>query len=72
MNGIEHYRQSERLLALADSDVSANFPINTGESKSDILTAALAHAVLAQTAATVREGSVSASDWYSLLTGSEQ
>lgn len=60
MNGIGHYRESERLLARADSDVSANFPVNTGESKSDILTAALVHAVLAQAAATVREESVSA------------
>lgn len=53
MNGAQHYAEAERLLALADSDVSENWPVQAGERKSDILAAAQVHATLAQVAATI-------------------
>lgn len=53
MTGAEHYAEAERLLALADGDVSENWPVQTGERKADILAAAQVHATLAQVAATI-------------------
>ncbi|NKT41771.1 hypothetical protein GS676_02670 [Rhodococcus hoagii] len=53
MTGAEHYAEAERLLAHADSDVSENWPVQTGERKADILAAAQVHATLAQAAAIV-------------------
>jgi hypothetical protein len=43
----EHYLEAERLLELADSNVSANWEFQTGESKADVLRAAQVHATLA-------------------------
>ncbi|BDC71052.1 hypothetical protein [Prescottella equi] len=53
MNGAQHYAEAERLLALADGDVSENWPVQVGERKADILAAAQVHATLAQAAATI-------------------
>lgn len=47
MNGLDHYREAERLLAQARRDVSLNIETQTGERKADILAAAQAHATLA-------------------------
>lgn len=43
----QHYQEAGRLLALADTDVSENWPPRCGETKADILAAAQAHALLA-------------------------
>lgn len=69
MNGAQHYAEAERLLALADSDVSENWPVQAGERKSDILAAAQVHATLAQVAATidVAEGFGNATWWRAAL-----
>lgn len=70
MNGPEHYREAERLLTQADSDVSENWPAQTGEHKADILAAAQVHATLAHAAAVIDAGnavtwtSSSDGDWH--------
>ena len=45
--GAEHYREAERLLTQAEQYVSSDWPLETGESKADILAAAQVHATLA-------------------------
>lgn len=50
MNAVEHYQEAERLLARADQDNSADWLLNTGEQKADILAAAQVHATLAESA----------------------
>ena len=47
MSKIPHYLEAESLLLIADSEVSANWPSQTGETKADILAAANVHALLA-------------------------
>ena len=44
---IDHAAEAARLLELAAQDVSANFPVMTGEYKHDIIAAAHVHAMLA-------------------------
>lgn len=46
----EHKREAERLLAEANQHPSESWPTLTGETKSDMLLAALTHAVLANIA----------------------
>lgn len=53
MNGPQHYREAERLLAQVADVVSLNYSTQTGETKADVLAAAQAHATLALAAATV-------------------
>ena len=52
MNGPDHYRNAEQLLAKADRYASSDWPMETGETKADIIAAAQAHATLANAAAT--------------------
>ena len=52
MTGPEHYREAERLLLVADRDVSENWAVTTGEQKADVLATAQVHATLALAAAT--------------------
>lgn len=42
-----HYAEANRLLVVADANVSSNWPALTGEAKADILAAAQVHATLA-------------------------
>ena len=53
MNGPKHYREAERLLALADERVSHEWEHQSGERKSDLIAAAQVHATLAQVAAAI-------------------
>lgn len=49
MNAQEHFDEAERLLARADRYVSTDWPLETGEQKADIISAAQTHAMLALT-----------------------
>lgn len=62
MNGPEHYREAERLLTQADSDVSENWPTQTGEHKADMIAAAQVHAALAQVALLAEASRMPAND----------
>lgn len=44
----EHYEEAERLLKHSERMVSSDWPIETGERKSDIIAAAQVHATLAR------------------------
>ncbi|NKU63868.1 hypothetical protein [Prescottella equi] len=74
MNGAQHYAEAERLVKLADSDVSENWPVQSGERKSDILAAAQVHATLAQAAATIdtAEDFGNATWWRSALAAGDE
>lgn len=41
-----HYAEAERLLELADAEVSENWAASTGEHKADVIAAAHVHAIL--------------------------
>ena len=56
MSGPKHYREAERLLALADERVSHEWQYQSGEQKADVLAAAQVHATLALAAATIDSG----------------
>lgn len=57
---VSHFHESERLLILADSEVSENMMSLTGESKADVLAAAQVHALLSIAAGGVTDQEVSA------------
>lgn len=44
----EHRVRAEELLKLSEKNVSANWPVLTGENKTDILLSSLIHAILSK------------------------
>lgn len=47
MNQLDHYATAVELLKIADRTNSTNYEFETGEKKTDVLLAALTHAILA-------------------------
>lgn len=75
MTGPEHYCEAERLLRLADDNVSMNTVEMTGEKKADVIGAAQVHATLALAASNVNayhsmdptRGDLERTDWAQVL-----